>query len=71
MAKHVQATLDDELGAWVDKTLEHGQKGAFIVACFENLRKLMTEGILPPPSEYARQATYETVKDMAKGGGNG
>jgi hypothetical protein len=70
MGKYVQAQLDDDLGEWVDATLEHGQKGAFIVKCFENLRRLMTTGALPPPSEYARLSTLETVKDMAERAGH-
>jgi hypothetical protein len=70
MGKYVQAQLDDDLGEWVDSTLQHGQKGAFIVECFENLRRLMTTGALPPPSEYARLSTLETVKDMAERAGH-
>lgn len=61
--KYIQATLDDDLAAWVDSTFEHGQKNAFIISCFENLRRLMTEGTLPPPTEYARRATLETVRN--------
>lgn len=68
MAKYIQAALPDDLGRWVDSTLNHGQKGAFIIECFENLRSLMTQGTLPPPSEYARQATLTTVTKMAERG---
>lgn len=68
MPKHVQAVLPDDLGNWVDNTLQHGQKGAFIVECFANLRQLMTTGTLPPPSEYSRLATLGTVKAMAERG---
>jgi hypothetical protein len=47
MGKHIQAVLPDDLGRWVDDTLQHGQKGAFIVECFDNLRALMTEELSP------------------------
>jgi hypothetical protein len=66
MAKYIQAKLDDDLAEWVDKTFDHGQKSAFIIECFENLRKLMTEGTLPPPSEYARLSTISAVQEMAR-----
>lgn len=67
--KYIQAALPIELADWVDSTFQHGQKAAFIEACFENLRILMTEGTLPPPSEYARLATVETVKKWASNSG--
>lgn len=63
--KHIQSALPDELASWVDETFDHGQKSAFIRECFENLRRLMTFGTLPPPSEYARLSTLESVKRMA------
>jgi hypothetical protein len=64
-SNYIQAKLDDDLWQWVDDTLQHGQKQAFIVSCFENLRTLMTEGTLPPPSEFARLSTAATVLDWA------
>jgi hypothetical protein len=67
--KYIQAQLPGDLAEWVDETLEHGQKGAFIISCFENLRTLMTDGALPPPSEYARLATIVTITQMATRGG--
>lgn len=62
----VSARLPRELGEWVNAEFPHGFKQTFIVQCFLSLRHVMTEGELPPPSDYARLASIEAMTEMAK-----
>ena len=62
----VTARLPQELAQWVDKEFPHGFKQTFIEQCFTSLRTIMTTGKLPPPSEYARQASVEALTELAK-----
>ena len=62
----VTARLPEDLAEWVNDEFPHGFKQTFILQCFLSLRHVMTEGELPPPSEYARAASIEAMTQMAK-----
>ncbi len=61
----VTARLPKELADWVNDEFPHGFKQAFIQQCFLSLRHVMTEGEMPPPSEYARRASVDAMVEMA------
>ncbi len=56
-----------ELADWLDIEFPHGFKQTFILQCFLSLRHVMTEGSLPPHSEYARVASVDALAVLAKG----
>jgi len=62
---HVQAKLPKEVGEWVKDNFPHGFNQEFIESCYVNLKRIMETGKLPPPSEYARQATIQALGEMA------
>ncbi|MGD9631385.1 MAG: hypothetical protein AB7V18_19270 [Pyrinomonadaceae bacterium] len=62
----VTARLPKDLGDWVNKSFGHGFKQSFVLECFENLRKVIADGELPPPSEYARIAALGAIQSIAQ-----
>ncbi len=62
----VSARLPKDLAEWVTDEFPHGFKQTFILQCFRSLRYVMTEGEMPPQSDYARLASIEAIKDLAK-----
>lgn len=62
----VTARLPKDLADWINAEFPHGFKQTFIQQCFLSLRYVMTEGELPPASEYARLASLEAMVELAK-----
>lgn len=60
----ITARLPRELGDWVNEEFSRGFKQKFMHQCFENLRHILTEGELPPQSEYARAASVRALERM-------
>ena len=58
--------LPTELADWIDENFPHGFKQTFVLQCFLSLRHVMTEGELPPHSEYARAASIDAMSTLAK-----
>ena len=61
----VTARLPKDLGDWVNETFGHGFKQTFVLECFQNLRKVIADGELPPPSEYSRIASLSAMQSIA------
>ena len=61
----VTARLPKDLGDWVNEEFGRGFKQKFMHQCFDNLRHVLTEGELPPQSEYARVASLRSIERMA------
>lgn len=57
--------LPVEIADWVDSEFYHGFKQNYILQCFLSLRYVMTEGELPPFSEYARLASLNALSELA------
>ncbi len=61
----VTARLPKDLGDWVNEEFGRGFKQKFVHQCFHNLRHVLTEGELPPQSDYARAASLRSIERMA------
>lgn len=62
----VTVRIPKELAAWVNEEFPKGFKQTFVLQCFLSLRHVMTEGELPPHSEYARLSSIDAITEMAK-----
>lgn len=61
----VTARLPSDLVEWVNTEFPHGFKQTFVLQCFENLKKVIGDGELPPPSEYARLSALGAIQSIA------
>lgn len=61
----VVARIDQDLSDFLDSEFPRGFRQTYIEQCLKNLRLMIEEGKLPPPSEYARQGTIESVQTLA------
>lgn len=61
----ITARLPKDLGRWVNEEFSRGFKQRFMHQCFDSLRHVLTEGELPPESEYARIASLRAMERMA------
>lgn len=61
----VTARLPKDLVDWVNAEFPHGFKQTFVAQCFLSLRHILTEGELPPPSEYARAASVDAIISLS------
>ena len=66
MKKDFRIRLDDDLHEWLKAEFPHGFMQSFLEECIVNLRTIIEEGRIPPPSEYSRRATIETIASLTR-----
>lgn len=64
----IQTWVDRELADWVQENFDRGFRSQYLSLCLQNLRMLVEEGKMPPPSEYARVSSMVTVAEIIEAG---